>query len=289
MQILIIDILYGLTTSSTWNDDLYEPPIPIVDISWSEQDALPFSLCITSNKNNNKIITNDGSIQREDTLKFNYIDKGSFIYCSVAHANIVLADHGCTVFEILGKTPTQGKFYPKLSLNPITNTNIESTFNDNVKYLSANNSINYNLQSTIPVIYLIEITSIKNSQNIDKTENASSSDSILKNNNNNNNNYFFSFEKFKKAIDDGISGIKIRTQKWEINKDSFNLNEFDNGFVTEIESDGTVNIRFGDGYYGQAPLNSTDQESHVFCAVYRVGNGIKGNVNAEAYLQNPVK
>jgi len=49
------------------------------------------------------------------------------------------------------------------------------------------------------------------------------------------------------------------------------------GFVPEIEWDGSVHLRFGDGNYGRAPDTGLS-----FSATYRTGNGALGNVGREA-------
>jgi hypothetical protein len=48
-------------------------------------------------------------------------------------------------------------------------------------------------------------------------------------------------------------------------------------FVVEVEEDGETRVRFGDGLSGMAPTRGTE-----LAATYRVGNGISGNVPAEA-------
>jgi hypothetical protein len=48
-------------------------------------------------------------------------------------------------------------------------------------------------------------------------------------------------------------------------------------FVVEIESDGRASLRFGDDEHGLRPNSGT-----AFTATYRVGNGVAGNVGAEA-------
>jgi len=50
------------------------------------------------------------------------------------------------------------------------------------------------------------------------------------------------------------------------------------GFVPEIEWDGSVHLRFGDGNYGRAPDTGLG-----FSATYRTGNGARGNVGREAF------
>ncbi len=51
----------------------------------------------------------------------------------------------------------------------------------------------------------------------------------------------------------------------------------DHHFVAEIDNDGVAHLRFGDGELGARP-----QASDAFRALYRVGNGPRGNVGAEA-------
>lgn len=71
----------------------------IIEISWDSEDALPFSLCIAN-----------------AALSISGAPSG----ISVARGNVVLADHGYTVSEILDILPTQGRYYPKLQLGPLT-------------------------------------------------------------------------------------------------------------------------------------------------------------------------
>ena len=48
-------------------------------------------------------------------------------------------------------------------------------------------------------------------------------------------------------------------------------------FVVEVEHDGAATLRFGDGVHGRRPETGT-----AFEATYRVGNGVAGNVGADA-------
>jgi len=50
-------------------------------------------------------------------------------------------------------------------------------------------------------------------------------------------------------------------------------------FVAEIESDGRTLLRFGDGEHGEAVSQGME-----FTAVYRIGNGVRGNVGAETLV-----
>jgi predicted phage baseplate assembly protein len=65
--------------------------------------------------------------------------------------------------------------------------------------------------------------------------------------------------------------------RWEATHDLLGNNESDTNFVVEVESDGASYLRFGDGVSGERP-----EEGTKFLATYRVGNGIEGNVGADA-------
>ena len=62
-------------------------------------------------------------------------------------------------------------------------------------------------------------------------------------------------------------------QSWTVTEDLLGFNASSYGFIPEIEYDGSVFLRFGDGQYGAAP-----DPGLVFTANYRIGNGSVGNV-----------
>ena len=64
--------------------------------------------------------------------------------------------------------------------------------------------------------------------------------------------------------------------EWPILTDLLSTPATSRGVVPEIESDGTVFLRFGDGEYGMAAETGT-----VFNARYRVGNGTAGNIGRD--------
>lgn len=64
---------------------------------------------------------------------------------------------------------------------------------------------------------------------------------------------------------------------WTAERDLLASGPLDRHFVAEIENDGHAVLRFGDGHMGEAPLPGVEME-----AVYRVGNGPRGNVGPEA-------
>jgi hypothetical protein len=66
-------------------------------------------------------------------------------------------------------------------------------------------------------------------------------------------------------------------QHWQAQRDLLASGASDRHFVAELDNDGVAHLRFGDGELGAQP-----DAGHVFRAFYRVGNGPRGNVGAEA-------
>jgi hypothetical protein len=73
------------------------------------------------------------------------------------------------------------------------------------------------------------------------------------------------------------STLDFATTDWEPRRDLLGSASDDPHFVVEIETDGTAYLRFGDQTHGMRP-----DAGSVFSASYRVGNGVRGNVGAEA-------
>ncbi|MGY1670346.1 hypothetical protein [Geodermatophilus sp. SYSU D00710] len=65
-------------------------------------------------------------------------------------------------------------------------------------------------------------------------------------------------------------------ETWTPLPDLLDAYEYTRAFVVEPESDGSVQLRFGDGQSGRHPV-----ELDGFAATYRVGNGPSGNVGAD--------
>lgn len=73
--------------------------------------------------------------------------------------------------------------------------------------------------------------------------------------------------------------IQVRSddaRSWFPVKDLLGSHAADDNFVPEIESDGSVFLRFGDDQYGEAP-----EPGLQFTATYRVGNGSVGNIGRD--------
>lgn len=65
--------------------------------------------------------------------------------------------------------------------------------------------------------------------------------------------------------------------EWLPQRDLISSDEFAAEFVAEVEEDGLATLRFGDDQYGLRPSSGVS-----FVATYRLGNGVRGNVGAEA-------
>jgi hypothetical protein len=65
--------------------------------------------------------------------------------------------------------------------------------------------------------------------------------------------------------------------KWYPKSDLLQSGPTDTHFVVEAEHDGTCRLRFGDGDYGKRP-----NAGESFSVTYRIGNGIAGNIGADA-------
>jgi predicted phage baseplate assembly protein len=82
---------------------------------------------------------------------------------------------------------------------------------------------------------------------------------------------------------DVIASMRLNGKKdgveapWTAARDLLRSSPNDRNFVVEIEADGEAQLRFGDDTNGMRPPEGT-----TFEATYRVGNGRRGNVGAEA-------
>jgi predicted phage baseplate assembly protein len=64
-------------------------------------------------------------------------------------------------------------------------------------------------------------------------------------------------------------------QRWSPRRDLLASDQTAQEFVAEVEDDGRAFLRFGDDTFGEAPAEGTS-----FAPVYRVGNGVAGNIGA---------
>ena len=91
---VLADPLFEDGTGAPITNPLTQKPTPVTEIQWSEEDALPFSVCISST-----FINQNG-------------DKQTINGVSVVLGNVVLADHGLSFTKPLGTVPDPTLFVP---------------------------------------------------------------------------------------------------------------------------------------------------------------------------------
>ncbi len=199
---------------------------PVVEIRWSNEDALPFPLCLSS-------------LGPAPDCKI--LDP-----VSVVCGNVILVDHGKMQDEGLGEVPSQeaaqcckaegilsdaniipGRYRPSLTGAPLT-------FSQPINSAApASRLLTQDVRQALPQITLTGTTT--DSQ-------TSTSESI-----------------------------------WLPRRDLIRSGRDDQHFVAEMDNEGRAHLRFGDDESGEQP-----DAGMMFCAEYRIGNGLAGNVGAES-------
>jgi hypothetical protein len=209
---------------------------PVTEIVWGADDALPFPLCLSA--------TLDDGRYLEDV--------------SVARGNVVLADHGRSVFAEQIGTPGAGdarlvaatgrgrcadgaapppppRFRPHLERGPVTRAarvarsavvegRRERLFFDPEG--SAASALAWEMRQVLPVATLRD----------------------------------------------------SRGRLWSPRRDLLGSGPFGLEFVVEADNDGRATLRFGDGRHGARPA----PDVQMVAEAYRVGNGTRGNVGADS-------
>ena len=270
----------------------------ITEIFWADEDALPFALCI--------------SAQTDADHGAKFIDD-----VSVGRGNIVLADHGVTVSgEKLGTVPPAPvanpagsncercnpkepvllptRFRPRLARRPITFTtplqnNSLFSFTPSASDLADldNKILPANLQKQFAAAQ-IDVSggaSIQGHQPFWSISDGRSA-FLIKDEQGKLNIYpapgaarTAMAQEPHNALPAARLHSKLNLDEidWTPVRDLLDSSAEDHDFVAEIEDDGTAQIRFGDGQLGAAPVEKTE-----FAASYRTGNGVAGNIGAEA-------
>lgn len=78
---------------------------------------------------------------------------------------------------------------------------------------------------------------------------------------------------------DVLPVVTLNNDTWHPRRDLLASDKFATEFVAEIEEHGAATLRFGDDVHGIRPAPQTNFE-----ATYRIGNGARGNVGAEAIV-----
>ncbi|MBD0371732.1 MAG: putative baseplate assembly protein [Pyrinomonadaceae bacterium] len=218
---------------------------PVVEIEWAEEDALPFPLCISA------------VLPAPDCkLKENI---------SVARGNVILVDHGRTIYppEPLGQVPLKtttgececgsvemtkvpGKFQPVLREAPLTFSQpLDAS-------LSASATLVQDAHLALPQI--IRLTGLPGvCTELSEAEQESA----------------------RAALPEDINPNNSRWQ-WQARGDLLGSQSTDRHFVAEMDDEGHAHLRFGDGDLGRMP-----EACMSFEAMYRVGQGRAGNVGAD--------
>jgi hypothetical protein len=288
-----------LTRVTPTVDPLYNPPYgqPVVEIEWAAEDALAFPLCISTL-----------APPPDCTL----IDD-----VSVARGNVVLVSHGRRMDEPLGTVPavaasepcptdcappegviTAGRFRPRLGRRPLTwsqplpldaaaaaliaqdprhalpwievqsippapgGTGALFGFAD----LAAPSGLARRLRPPLgPAAALLRARLTESTRlALDAWDESSPLP-----------------EPLRAALVDELTRM---LQAWDPRRDLIASAPGDRHVVVEMDDEGTGTLRFGDGDLGMAPEAGAE-----FRVGYRVGNGIAGNVGAEAiaYIVTP--
>jgi hypothetical protein len=217
---------------------------PVANIEWHEEDALPFPLCLSS-----KTDSEHGEDEIEEV--------------SVALGNIVLADHGCTIEqeEDLGIVPPPRMFRAPRS----------SMFAVGGELQAGGTGISTGALQPVypryrPALKERPLTHAAPDPFFAGEDPLNSGRSAL--------------QSHRTAVSSEIvsltSTVESSSIPWTVKRDLVTDSQDQNDCVVEVEMDGTAFLRFGDGYYGNRPVSGSQ-----FKVIYRVGNGIRGNVGAE--------
>lgn len=215
---------------------------PIVEIEWHEEDALPFSLCISA------VLPAPDCRLVEDI--------------SVAHGNVILVDHGKTIDlpDQLGQVPLK-TITGKCECGSTEVTRVPGRFRPVLKYspLTFSQAIDASLPASAMLIQdprqaSAQITKLTGLPGVCPESNG---------------------------VDDSAQQLMTAPQddsdwQWYPRRDLLSSQSDDRHFVAEIDNDGRAHLRFGDGESGQRP-----EACAKFEAIYRVGNGAAGNVGAD--------
>ena len=217
---------------------------PVVEIEWAEEDALPFPICLSA--------TGDAP----DCEKLEPV--------TVARGNTVLVDYGHTIGpEDLGTVPIKevqaeccdssctpevpvvaGRFGPHLQEGPLTFSQPLPTLYSTGPYISEDQD-----EDACPKEELSAAGLVRQDARLALPQ------------------------IWLKSLLPGDTAVI----EWQPRYDLLASLGDDDHYVVEIDNRARAHLRFGDGELGRAP-----QPGEHFRASYRVGNGIAGNVGAEA-------
>ncbi len=224
-------------------------PRPVTEITWFDEDALPFPLCLSS-----------------DT----YDD------VSVALGNIVLADHGRTIDDLLDSGAGRPRDAAS-SLQPATVPDPNPALTEPPS--DSSDRCNPTPPVTAPPRYRprLALAPVTEAAAFDPaaaaTRGAIRATDLA----------FDTSDQLPTAavtlfeIDPARDVAAANLPPWTAVRDLLGSAPTRRDVVVEVERDGTAFVRFGDGEAGRRP-----ESGFSFLARYRVGNGTAGNVGAAA-------
>jgi hypothetical protein len=285
-----------LTKVTPGEDALYKQPV--VEIEWAAEDALPFPFCISA-------------IGEAPECK--YLEN-----ISVARGNVALVDHGRTVGpEDLGEVPTlstkavcecaehpgdvqiiSGRFAPALAQMPLTFSEpLQQDSLADSNWTPAACLLKQQMRQALPQLRLQSTPAVYSSdaeravplfdfsQWCDPTELIAElhDPANLRGRALRARLPKATVDAFDQAKDDATAASVLAQalpqllQGWLPRYDLLASYGDDAHFVAEVDNDGLAHLRFGDGELGQQP-----DAGSAFFTTYRVSNGSRGNVGAEA-------
>lgn len=217
---------------------------PITNIRWHGENALPFPLCVSARVGDGPALTD----------------------VSVAHGNVLLVDHGRTRTDELGAVPPSILEFP--------DSLAEADCGEGDRCEISRDPVPVRFTPRLPEGPLTSIPTARV-----RVDTAAGPQTV------------------RKRVDDtaaagAATGGEARdfrpaifltsqagatTARWDPVRDMLDAGPDGTVFVVESEQDGTACVRFGDGRQGRAP-----RIDEAFAATYRVGNGRRGNVGADA-------
>lgn len=286
-----------LTRPVKWNGNEAQMPVPLVEIEWADEDALPFPLCVSATGR---------------APGCAYIEN-----VSVARGNVILVDHGKTVrAEDLGVVPvkssdaeclcegrpgeisfTPGRFEPRLRRTPLTYSEPLS------ERLPAARSLLQDARKAMPQAHLLSIPPSPDAliripppapEDLPLFKHSDLEDTERLLNKLRDPEQRKSFPLSRRTLSlleelgEGdeptdelrellIADMRALLEFWSPLPDLLGSDDEDRHFVVEIGNDGVAHLRFGNNESGAQPPAGAG-----FYATYRVGVGSRGNVGAEA-------
>lgn len=279
-----------LTEVKQGRDPLFD--LPVLEIAWSQEDALPFALRLSSAQD-----PPDGS-------EF-----------SIARGNIVLADHGNwtrqgsrIVYEELSAPVPGKKFRPSLQTGPLTFRDPKLDPGATLKQLQQDP------RSAVPqlIVYsiaprldgattLFDFADLQDPAHLAAQLDHEQPDPGRSDKNLSDKQKELAWRNFRDRLSVAPGGpartpddpanaqksagaladkLKSLLRVWTPQRDLLSSRGNDLHFVVEIDNEGIAHLRFGDGKNGRAP-----EAGEKFAATYRVGIGAGGNVGADTITQ----